>query len=108
MMCLGVARVECDRAFERGLRALEGSRVADSQQRRPRHPGVRRIGVVLQRTVVSGKAAGQEALWWRVSVIPGERRAEERRVATGNPRQRGREFGVDLNRCLIFLDGPGN
>src|SRR5207302_10863854 len=62
MMCLGVARVECDRPFERNPRALEGSRVADGQQRRLGHPGVGGVGVVSQRTVVSRKGARQEAL----------------------------------------------
>ena len=85
MMCLGVARVECDRPFERNPRALEGSRVADGQQRRLGHPGVRGVGVVSQSLVVSGKGARQEALRRRASVVPGKR-PEECRVATGHPR----------------------
>src|SRR5256886_8537275 len=52
---------DLDRPFERNPRALEGSRVADGQQRRLGHPGVRGVGVVSQRLVVSGKGARQEA-----------------------------------------------
>src|SRR5207247_10545250 len=104
VMRLGVPRIERHGSLDGVSCLLRCAGIAVAEEERARHPGVRRRGVLVQRAIGGGQAAGQDAVGGHVF---GERSPIERLcMSIGDARERSREARVEPQRSAVLVYRP--